>query len=43
MQNKEYEYLDLLGKGLDPYQEKACCHTENTIIAAGAGSGKTQV
>ena len=43
MQNKEYEYLDLLGKGLDPYQEKACCRTENTIIAAGAGSGKTQV
>jgi len=43
MQNKEYDYLDLLGKGLDPYQEAACCRTENTIIAAGAGSGKTQV
>ena len=43
MQNKEYNYLDLLGKGLDPYQEQACCRTENTIIAAGAGSGKTQV
>ena len=40
------EYLGLLksfrGK-LDDRQEKVCCSTGNTVVAAGAGSGKTQV
>lgn len=43
---KNYEYLDLLdkiGKKLDPKQRAVCCRTDNTIVAAGAGSGKTQV
>ncbi len=34
-----YAYLD----NLDDDQKKVCCRTENTIVAAGAGSGKTQV
>ena len=41
-----FEYLDLLeriNKKLDPKQREVCCRTENTIVAAGAGSGKTQV
>ncbi|MBO7485053.1 MAG: UvrD-helicase domain-containing protein [Spirochaetaceae bacterium] len=38
-----YEYLDLLLRKLDPVQKTACCRTQNTIVAAGAGSGKTQV
>ena len=41
-----YEYLDLLGqikKKLDSKQRAVCCRTDNTIVAAGAGSGKTQV
>ena len=41
-----YEYLDLLGqinKKLDAKQRAVCCRTDNTIVAAGAGSGKTQV
>ena len=40
------KYLDLLGqinKKLDLKQRAVCCRTENTIVAAGAGSGKTQV
>ena len=41
--NAKYEYLDLLKRKLDPSQKAACCRTENTIVAAGAGSGKTQV
>ena len=40
---EDYEYLDLLSRKLDPVQKTACCRTENTIVAAGAGSGKTQV
>ncbi|MBP5157140.1 MAG: UvrD-helicase domain-containing protein [Treponema sp.] len=40
---KEYAYLDLLDRKLDAKQRAACCRTENTIVAAGAGSGKTQV
>ena len=40
---KDFTYLDLLKRPLDPVQKKACCRTENTIVAAGAGSGKTQV
>ena len=38
-----YEYLDLLEKKLDSKQKAVCCRTDNTIVAAGAGSGKTQV
>ena len=41
-----YDYLDLLekiNKKLDPKQRAVCCRTDNTIVAAGAGSGKTQV
>ncbi|WP_027728055.1 exodeoxyribonuclease V subunit beta [Treponema sp. C6A8] len=40
---KEYEYLNLLERKLDPRQSDVCCRTDNTIVAAGAGSGKTQV
>ncbi|MBP5602756.1 MAG: UvrD-helicase domain-containing protein [Treponema sp.] len=42
----DYKYLDLLGqinKKLDDKQRAVCCRTDNTIVAAGAGSGKTQV
>ncbi|MCR4733388.1 MAG: UvrD-helicase domain-containing protein [Treponema sp.] len=38
-----YEYLDLLKKSLDDRQKKVCCRKGNTVVAAGAGSGKTQV
>ncbi|MCR4952954.1 MAG: UvrD-helicase domain-containing protein, partial [Treponema sp.] len=41
--SKSYEYLDLLSKKLDDRQKKVCCRTGNTVVAAGAGSGKTQV
>ena len=40
---ESFEYLDLLSRRLDPVQKTACCRTTNTIVAAGAGSGKTQV
>ena len=42
----DYEYLDLLEKRhkkLDKKQRDVCIRTDNTIVAAGAGSGKTQV
>ena len=39
----KYDYLNLLERKLDPHQKEVCCRTENTIVAAGAGSGKTQV
>ena len=42
----DYSYLDLLEKRhkkLDDKQRAVCCRTDNTIVAAGAGSGKTQV
>ncbi len=39
----EYAYLDLLDRKLDSKQKAVCCRTDNTIVAAGAGSGKTQV
>ena len=42
----DYKYLDLLAqinKKLDTKQRAVCCRTDNTIVAAGAGSGKTQV
>ena len=38
-----YEYLDLLKRKLDNRQKKVCCRADNTVVAAGAGSGKTQV
>lgn len=39
----EYEYLKLLPKELDPIQKNCCCAKGNSVVAAGAGSGKTQV
>lgn len=45
-QESDYKYLDLLEKRhkkLDDKQRAVCCRTDNTIVAAGAGSGKTQV
>lgn len=38
-----YKYLDLLERKLDESQRAACCRNVNTVVAAGAGSGKTQV
>lgn len=38
-----YEYLNLLPKELDPIQKSCCCAKGNSVVAAGAGSGKTQV
>jgi ATP-dependent exoDNAse (exonuclease V) beta subunit len=38
-----YEYLNLLKTNLDPVQTECCCSEGNTVVAAGAGSGKTQV
>lgn len=46
MDYSKYKYLELLDeihKKPDPKQLPVCCRTENTIVAAGAGSGKTQV
>lgn len=40
--NNNYEYLNLLKKKLDDSQKKVCIRTENTVVGAGAGSGKTQ-
>ncbi len=42
-QKMNTEYLDLLPKKLDDQQKNACCAEGNVIVAAGAGSGKTQV
>ncbi len=36
-------YLALLDRRLDDQQMKVCCSTGSTIVAAGAGSGKTHV
>ena len=42
--NENYKYInDVLEKPLDSSQFASCCRKNNTIIAAGAGSGKTQV
>ncbi|MBO5607236.1 MAG: UvrD-helicase domain-containing protein [Treponema sp.] len=38
-----YPYLSILEKELDPHQSKVCFETKNTVVSAGAGSGKTQV
>ncbi|MBO4532311.1 MAG: UvrD-helicase domain-containing protein [Treponema sp.] len=43
LDQNQYAYLDLLEKKLDSKQKTVCCRTGNTIVAAGAGSGKTQV
>ncbi len=43
MNYNEYAYLDLLKRKLDKKQKDVCFSTGNTIVAAGAGSGKTQV
>ncbi|MCQ2597362.1 MAG: UvrD-helicase domain-containing protein [Treponema sp.] len=42
-QNFNLDYLDLLPKKLDDQQKKALSAEGNVIVAAGAGSGKTQV
>ena len=39
----DYAYLDLLEHPLDDQQKKVCCSVQNAVVAAGAGSGKTQV
>lgn len=39
----DFSYLDILDKKLDKSQREACCRELNTVVAAGAGSGKTQV
>ena len=41
--SENYDYLNLLSRKLDASQKNVCCRTENTVVAAGAGSGKTQV
>lgn len=43
LQNINLDYLDLLPKKLDDQQKKALAAQGNVIVAAGAGSGKTQV
>ena len=43
LEQNPYPYLDLLERKLDSKQRAVCCRTGNTIVAAGAGSGKTQV
>ena len=40
--DSECGYLDRLDRPLDARQKKVCCRAENTVVAAGAGSGKTQ-
>ncbi len=42
MMSERYAYLSLLERALDAVQKEVCCRTENTVVAAGAGSGKTQ-
>ena len=41
--NSKYPFLDLLDKQLDDAQSQALESIKNSVIAAGAGSGKTQV
>lgn len=40
---KNYAYLDVIERALDSSQREVCFTTDNAVIAAGAGSGKTQV
>lgn len=37
------KYLELLERRLDDQQKKVCCTEKNAVVAAGAGSGKTEV
>ncbi|MBR4004484.1 MAG: UvrD-helicase domain-containing protein [Treponema sp.] len=39
----DFSYLNVLSKPLDDHQEKVCFSNRNTVVAAGAGSGKTEV
>ncbi len=39
----DFPYLDIIERPLDSAQRTVCFTTENAVIAAGAGSGKTQV
>lgn len=41
--SENYEYLKNFEPVLDAQQMKVCCSSANTIVAAGAGSGKTRV
>lgn len=42
--NKKYpDYLNLLDRKLNDEQLSVCCAEGNTVVAAGAGSGKTEV
>ena len=43
MENYKEDFLKLLPHPLDENQYKALSARKNTVIAAGAGSGKTQV
>ncbi|MBO7638300.1 MAG: UvrD-helicase domain-containing protein, partial [Treponema sp.] len=40
---KDFSYLNVLPRPLDDHQEKVCFTEKNTVVAAGAGSGKTEV
>jgi ATP-dependent exoDNAse (exonuclease V) beta subunit len=40
---KDCSWLDTLQPPLDDQQHTVCCTDKNTVVAAGAGSGKTQV
>ena len=39
----DFSYLNVLPRPLDDHQEKVCFTEKNTVVAAGAGSGKTEV
>ncbi|NLM01065.1 MAG: UvrD-helicase domain-containing protein [Treponema sp.] len=39
---KKYPYLYELSRKLDDAQSEVCCRISNTVVGAGAGSGKTQ-
>lgn len=43
MTENKYKYLNLIKRPLDDDQSAVCFNTKNAVIAAGAGSGKTQV
>lgn len=39
----DFKYLNLIPRPLDKDQSEVCFNTKNAVVAAGAGSGKTQV
>lgn len=41
--SEKYPYLNLIKRPLDDDQSEACFTVKNAVVAAGAGSGKTQV